>query len=335
MAASSTTTVLTTPSDREIVFTRVFNAPRDLVFKVYTDPKLIPQWWGPRHLTTTVDKMDVRPGGLWRFVQHMPNGSDYASKGVYREIVPPERIVGTFEFEGRPGHVAVETATFEDHDGKTKLTLRVFFDTVEDRDLALKSGAEKGAAETQDRLSELLGRLPTNYTRGAAETAASGQELVITRFFDAPRELVWKAWTDPEWLKRWWGPAGFTAPSAEFDLRVGGKYLFCMRSPDGKDYWLTGVYREIVPMERFVSTGSFADEKGNVVPATYYGMSQEAPLEMLLTVTFEEHDGKTKMTLRQVGFPSVAESQGAEQGWNQSFDKLAEDLAQSKVRVSQ
>ena len=334
-ARSSTATVLTTSSDREIVFTRIFNAPRELVFKVYTDPKLIPQWWGPRNLTTTVDKMDVRPGGVWRFVQRMPNGSEYASKGVYREIVRPERIVEPFEFEGRPGHVAVETATFEEHDGKTRLTLRVLFETVEDRDLALESGAEKGAAETQDRLSELLGRLPTDYTRVAAETAASGQELVITRSFDAPRELVWKAWTDPEWLKRWWGPQGFTVPSAKLDLRVGGKYLFCMRSPDGKDYWITGVYREIVPMERIVSTDSFADEKGNVVPGPHYGMSSDFPLEMLVTVTFEEHDGKTKMTLRHVGFPSGAESQGAEQGWNQSFDKLAEELTQSKVRVSQ
>jgi uncharacterized protein YndB with AHSA1/START domain len=326
--------VLTTLSDREIVFTRIFDASRDLVFKVYTDPKLVPQWWGPRNLTTTVDKMDVRPGGVWRFVQRMPNGSEYASKGVYREVVASERVVGTFEFEGRPGHAAIETATFEEHDGKTKLTLRVFFETVEDRDLALKSGAEKGAAETHDRLSELLGRLPTNYTSGPAETAASRQEVVMTRLFDAPRELVWKAWTDPERLKRWWGPAGFTAPSAELDLRVGGKYLFCMRSPDGKDYWTTGVYREIVPLERFVCTDSSADEKGNVVPATYYGMSPDFPLEMLVTVTLEERDGKTKMTLRLAGIPSGPDSQGAEQGLNQSFDKLAEELAQSKVRVS-
>jgi len=326
--------VLTTLSDREIVFTRIFNAPRELVFKVYTDPKLIPQWWGPRNLTTTVDKMDVRPGGVWRFVHHMPNGSEYASKGVYREVVAPELVAGTFEFEGRPGHVAVETATFEEHDGKTKLTLRVSFETVEDRDLALKSGAEKGAAETHDRLSELLGRLPTNYTSGPAETAASRQELVMTRLFDAPRELVWKAWTDPERLKRWWGPAGFTAPSAKLHLHVGGKYLFCMRSADGRDYWITGVYREIVPMERIVCTDSSADEWGNVVPATYYGMSPDFPLEMLVTVTFEERDGKTKMTLRLSGIPSGPDSQGAEQGLNQSFDKLAEDLAQSKVKVS-
>jgi uncharacterized protein YndB with AHSA1/START domain len=92
-------------------------------------------------------------------------------------------------------------------------------------------------------------------------------ELIITRVFDAPRELVWKAWTEPERVKQWWGPRGFTSPFCKIDLRVGGSYLFSMRSPDGQDFWSTGVYREIIPQERIVATGSFADEKGNVVPA--------------------------------------------------------------------
>ncbi len=152
------------------------------------------------------------------------------------------------------------------------------------------------------------------------------KELTITRIFDAPRELVWKAWTEPERLMRWWGPKAFTAPSCTIDFRVGGVYLNCMRSPDGKDYWSTGVYREIVPMERIVYTDSFADEKGNVVPATHYGMSADTPLEMLVTVTFEEEKGKTKMTLRHVGFPPGTESDMASAGWNQSFDKLADSL---------
>lgn len=155
---------------------------------------------------------------------------------------------------------------------------------------------------------------------------AAGQELVITRVFDAPRELVWKAWTDPERVKRWWGPKGFTAPFCNIDLRVGGVYLNCMRSPEGRDYWSTGVYREIVPLERIVCTDSFANEKGNVVSATYYGMSPDFPLEMVITVTFHEHEGKTMLTLKHVGIPDI-ESENAKAGWNQSFDKLAEDLA--------
>ena len=151
-------------------------------------------------------------------------------------------------------------------------------------------------------------------------------ELFITRTFDAPRELVWQAWTEPEYFKQWWGPKDYTCPFCQMDFRVGGKYLNCMRSTEGKDYWSTGVYREIIPMERIVFTDCFADAQGNIVPATYYGMTADFPLEMLVTVTFEDHEGKTKMTLKHSGLPTGSEGEGAEQGWNQSFDKLAESL---------
>jgi uncharacterized protein YndB with AHSA1/START domain len=160
-----------------------------------------------------------------------------------------------------------------------------------------------------------------------AESSA-GQELVITRVFDAPRDVVWKAWTDPERVKRWWGPKNFTAPVCKIDLRVGGTYLSCMRSPEGQDYWSTGVYREIVPSERIVCTDSFADEKGNPVPPSHYGMGGDWPSELLVTVTFEEQKGKTKLTLRHAGIPAdQRELCGA--GWNESFDKLADYLAKA------
>jgi uncharacterized protein YndB with AHSA1/START domain len=155
---------------------------------------------------------------------------------------------------------------------------------------------------------------------------AAELELVTTRIFDAPRELVWKAWSDPGHMKLWWGPKGFTTPVCKIDFRVGGVYLNCMRSPEGKDFWSTGVYREIAEPEQIVCTDSFADEKGNVVPATHYGMSSDFPLEMLVTVTFEEDEGKTELTLRHVGIPSGADHDGAQQGWNESFDKLADVL---------
>ena len=160
-----------------------------------------------------------------------------------------------------------------------------------------------------------------------APTTSTKQELVIERVFDAPRELVWRAWTDPEMFTKWWGPKGFTTPHCEIDLRVGGRLLNCMRSPEGQDYWSTGVYREIVPLERIVCTDSFADEKGNVVPATHYGMTADVPLEMLVTVTFEDLDGKTRMTLRHEGLPAGEMREGAGTGWSESFDKLAEVLA--------
>jgi uncharacterized protein YndB with AHSA1/START domain len=157
-------------------------------------------------------------------------------------------------------------------------------------------------------------------------SANNGQELVIERFFEAPRQRLWQAWTNPEQLQRWWGPKDFTAPYAEIDLRVGGKFRYCMRAPGGQEFWNGGVYRAIVPLEKIVVTDSFTDEQGRVVPAAHYGMRGDWPLELLVTVTFEEQDGKTKMTLRHVGIPAGENLENARAGWNQSFDKLAETL---------
>lgn len=158
--------------------------------------------------------------------------------------------------------------------------------------------------------------------------------LVITRTFDAPRELVWKMWTEPEMMKKWWGPKDFTAPSIQIDFQVGGKILACMRGSNApgapvKDFWSTGTYKEIVPMEKIVVTDSFADEQGNIVNASYYGMPGDFPMELLVTITLEDtEDGKTKMTLVHEGMPAGEMHDGANVGWNQSFDKIEAALKQ-------
>ena len=152
--------IVAVPGTREIVITRVFDARRALLFKALTDPNLIPKWWGPRSDTTRVDQMDVKPGGVWRFVSHDAEGNEFAFHGVYREIVPPERLTYTFEFEGMPGHVSLETVTLEDvGGGKTKLTNTTSFHTVEDRDGMIESGMESGATDSMDRMAELLATL--------------------------------------------------------------------------------------------------------------------------------------------------------------------------------
>lgn len=152
-------------------------------------------------------------------------------------------------------------------------------------------------------------------------------EITITRLFNAPAKLVWRAWTEPQHFMHWWGPKDFTCPACTMDFRVGGKYLWCMRGPDGRDYWSAGVYREIVPLKRIVYTDAFADEKGNVVPASHYGLpGEDWPMEMTVTITLEESDGKTKMTLIHAGHPGGLMSEMATAGWNQSFDKLTESL---------
>ncbi len=150
------TTTFATPSEREVVIQRVFDAPRARVFAAYTDPELIPRWWGPRRLTTIVDHMDVRAGGQWRFVQHDADGREYAFRGTYREVTPPERLVQTFEWEGMPGHVAIETVSFEDLGERTRLTTTSLFHTTEERDGMLASGMEGGVSESHERLDELF-----------------------------------------------------------------------------------------------------------------------------------------------------------------------------------
>jgi uncharacterized protein YndB with AHSA1/START domain len=147
---------VTTPSDREIVMTRVFDAPRDLVFEAHSSCEHMSRWWGPRKYEVVSCEIDFRPGGKWRIVHRDPDGEEFGFHGEYREIVRPERIVWTFEFEGMPGHVSVETLTLEEHDGKTTFTGTSVFDSVEERDGMLESGMESGAAETMDRLDEYL-----------------------------------------------------------------------------------------------------------------------------------------------------------------------------------
>jgi uncharacterized protein YndB with AHSA1/START domain len=145
------------PGKQEILMTRTFDAPRDLVFKTTLDPKLIPQWWGPRYLTTTVDEMEVRRGGRWRYVQRDPEGHEHAFRGVYHDIVPSDRVVCTFEYEGVPGHVLLQTIKFEDAPGgKTRLSMQSVFQSVADRDGMVESGMETGARDMMDRLTELL-----------------------------------------------------------------------------------------------------------------------------------------------------------------------------------
>jgi uncharacterized protein YndB with AHSA1/START domain len=152
---SSGTSFVTKPSDREIRCERVFDAPRDLVWYAYSDPKLVAQWWG-RGNKLVIVKMDMKRGGHWRFVEHS-EGQEHGFEGRYREVTPPERIVQTFEWDGLPGHVIVESAEFTDlGDGRTKMVSNSLFHTTEERDGMLSSGMETGMNESFAALDRLL-----------------------------------------------------------------------------------------------------------------------------------------------------------------------------------
>jgi uncharacterized protein YndB with AHSA1/START domain len=146
---------VTTPTDREIRIERIFDAPRERVWRAFTDPKLVAQWWGRGH-ELVVERMEVERGGHWRFVEHGPDGV-HGFEGRFREVTPPERLVQTFEWDGMPGYVAVETATFEDlGDGRTKVVSTSLFHTTDERDGMLSSGMEQGLGESYAALDRLL-----------------------------------------------------------------------------------------------------------------------------------------------------------------------------------
>ncbi len=155
------------PGKQEIVIERTFNAPLECIFRALTEPDFIPEWWGPRRLKTVVDKMDVKPGGTWRFIQHDASGKEYAFHGEYKEVLSPERLVSTSEYEDMPGHEVMQTVLLEEDieqyvygfEARTRMMIKDIFQSVEDRDGMLQRGMEEGVRESYDRLDELAARL--------------------------------------------------------------------------------------------------------------------------------------------------------------------------------
>jgi uncharacterized protein YndB with AHSA1/START domain len=165
-------------------------------------------------------------------------------------------------------------------------------------------------------------------------TANETERMVVTRVFDAPRELVWKAWTEPEYVMQWWGPKGWTCPACKIDFRVGGKYLCCMRGPDGYEGWTGGEYREIVPYEKIVSTMYFADSNGNRLNPAELGIEHDGQADSPDVVLFEDiGNGQTKLTFIGNETMQNALESGQLEGWKEQLDKVAavvDELAKAK-----
>lgn len=227
----------TNTADRELSATRLLDAPRELVWEVWTDPKHLAVWWGPNGFTNTIQEMDVRAGGAWRLIMHGPDGTDYQNKMRYLEVVKPERLV--YKHTGDAGTEPVNfhvTVTFAEEGGKTRLTMRALFASAAARQHVIqKYGADEGMEQNLARLEQYVTRARTD------------RAFAITRTFDAPRALVFQAFTESERLAQWWGPKGFTLRVARLDLRPGGVFHYEMKSPNGHSMWGKFVYREIVP----------------------------------------------------------------------------------------
>lgn len=146
--------------------------------------------------------------------------------------------------------------------------------------------------------------------------------VTITRFFNAPLEKVWQAWTNEEMVKQWWGPENYSAPSAKIDFRVGGKSLLAMKDPKGEIVWSGGVYKEIIPYKKIVTTDHFADKNGNIISASDVGMPGKWPLDCLITVEFSDgNEDQVKIIIKHEGIPKEMHDDCVE-GWNSSIDKF-------------
>jgi uncharacterized protein YndB with AHSA1/START domain len=291
-----------------------------------TKPEHVVNWWGPRGFSTTIETMDFHIGGVWKHVMRGPDGVKYPNKSVFKEIVKPERIVfshGGGREEG-PGASFVATWTFDALAvDKTRVTARMVFPSATERDFVVKEfGAIEGGQQTLERLGEFL-------------AGVTCQPFVISREFAATRELIWKMWSEPEHMKGWFGPKGFTRRSAKMDFRPGGIYHYCLVTPDGQEIWGKFVYREIAAPERILWVNSFSDKDGGI---TRHPLSSAPwPLQMLTEATFTERAGKTTVTIKWLPLDTTdgeiqtfdANRAGMTQGWTGTFEQLDEYLAKT------
>lgn len=314
-------------ADREIVMSRVFSAPRSLVWEAWTNPEHVVKWWGPRGFTTVTKRHEFRVGGVWEHTMIGPDGTRYPNKSVFKEIVPQERIVyshgGGREDGEIPGANFVATWKFETVEGdKTKVTGRLLFPSAATRDHVVREfGAIEGGQQTLERLGEQL-------------AAMQCKPFIISREFAAPRDLVWMVWTEREHFARWFGPKGVTISIAQFDLRAGGMCHYSMTTPDGKKLWGKAVYREIVPPTKLVWINSFSDEHAGI---TRHPLTKDLwPLQLLTVVTFAENAGKTTVTVTWLPIDADVEERrvfdknhaSMKGGWGGTFDQLDAYLAQ-------
>ena len=301
--AKGRSSAVNAPADRTLIVTRVFDAPRALVYRAWTDPKEFEKWFPPLGFSAARCELDVRPGGTLRI--DMRGGDDagefagvvFPGKGVYREVVPNERLSFTFEGEDAAQPQILMTVVFEDEVRKTKLTIYQVAKTVADYEALLKIGATEGLGQSLDKLAALL-------ESGGTSVSVTGRTITFTRVFDAPRDLVWKAYTDPKHIVKWMFAKDWETPSAETDVRPGGAFTMRMRPADHSEegFVFDGKYREAVKPERLI---------------------QDLSDGRVITTTFEDQKGKTKVTLSV----EMAESEEQERtGYSQILENLAKHV---------
>jgi len=305
----------------EISITRTFDAPRELVWKAWTNPEMAKEWMGPRGFTTTEFTTADEPGAMWHLTMmgHRPGTEQMVTLGQggrILEIRPPELLKYTFGWDSRASvglgdgpKENVITVRFEEQGGKTVMHFhQAPFATESERD-----GHNGGWNSAFDCFAEYILRIQPERKPAEGEVPS---ELHLRRFFAAPRQMVFEAWTRPERVKEWWGPKCFTTPVCEMDARGGGAIRIHMQGPDGRVYPMTGRFVEVYPPYRFHFTSGVPDGEGNLMFETW------------TSVYFEEKNGGTEVVLDvhvTKSTPAAAFAlKGMREGWSQSLDKLAE-----------
>jgi uncharacterized protein YndB with AHSA1/START domain len=307
-----------TPDANEIAITRFYDAPVQLVWDAWTDPKQVAQWWGPRGFTLTTHSKDLRPGGSWVYTMHGPDGVDYPNKTEYIEVVPCSRLVYDHGANDDRPPIFRVTVDFTEVGGTTRMDMRMTLPTPEAARETKKFIREVGGNSTWDRLAEYL------------EMETSGRDVfVINHTFDAPIETVFEMWTDPVHLARWLPPTGFTMSFMAPGIRKGAVSSWAMT--DGKTVTFHGrsEYLEIDRPHRLVYTQWFTDEQGNVSRhplspvwpermLTNVELTSEGPDRTLVTVTWAIHGVATPEEAAEFSKTKG----GMTQGWMGSFEKL-------------
>lgn len=303
-------------ADREIIQTRLVHAPRELVWRAFTEPKHLDVWWGPRAFATTTHSMELKPGGMWIYDMVQTDGTVFPNVITWKEIEKPSRLAYDHGAKvGEPPLFQVVT-TFEEKGAQTLITMRSLFPTAAARNYVVENfGAIEGGKQTLDRMEE-----------HAAQLQAQDMALEITRVFDAPLARVWKAFSERDEIAKWWGPKGFTFEAKAFEFRPGGVYHYRMRSPE-QTMWGRFTYRDIVKEQRIIFVNAFSDEHGGLTRAPF---DIVFPLEILYTLRFSETAGKTTLQLRGVPFGGTSEERAGfaalhasmQGGFGATFDQL-------------
>ena len=308
----------------EIQISRIYDAPVAVVWDAWTDPEQVAQWWGPRGFTLTTHSKDLRPGGHWAYTMHGPDGVDYPNKTLYFEVEEHAKLV--YDHGGnddRPPMFRV-TVTFAEVEGKTHMDMTMSLPTPEAAEEARKFIKKAGGNATWDRLAEYL------------EKGSSGKEqFVINRSFDAPLDVMFEMWTNPQHISRWLAPTGFEMQFLGAEIKTGGSALYFMSNGEGVKFHGRIEYLKIQPPDCLVYTQQFCEEQESISrhpmaptwPATMLTtvkLTAESPERTRVTVTWEPYGATTPQELAAF----VEARAGMTQGWTGSFDKLDELLDQ-------